>query len=233
VGTAHLLAFLRPGSGQQFATQSGPIGLADVAELARTAEFQLFLSAAGAVQAAHAVFYAFGVLHWQKLGIPNGAIGLLWATGVAAEIGLFAFSRSIVRKFGSVELIAAGAAAAIVRWLAMAFDPPFLILVPLQVLHALTFGATHLGAMHFIARTVGSERAGTAQALHASATNGIAMGGAMLLSGVLYARLGGQSYLAMALIAVLGLLASIGLMRRQPGVGWLRPRHRTKQRWLP
>jgi PPP family 3-phenylpropionic acid transporter len=215
VGTAHLLASRRPASAKDLTAQSGPIGLAEVADLARSADFLLFLCAAGAVQAAHAVFYAFGVLHWQTLGIPNGAIGVLWATGVAAEVGLFAFSRSVVHRLGAVELIVVGAAAAMVRWLWMAFDPPFLILVPLQALHALTFGATHLGAMHFIGRTVGPERAGTAQAFHAAVTTGVAMGGAMLLSGVLYGRVGGQSYLGMAVIALLGLLAGIALRRRR------------------
>jgi PPP family 3-phenylpropionic acid transporter len=219
VGTAHWLACHRPDSAGHRISRSAPIGLAEVAELARSADFVLFLCAAGAVQAAHAVFYAFGVLHWRTLGISNGAIGLLWAIGVVAEIVLFAFSRRIVHRVGAVDLIVAGAAAAVVRWFSMAFDPPILILVPLQFLHALTFGAAHLGAMHFIGRTIGPERAGTAQAFHSTATTGLAMGGAMLLSGLLYGRVGGQSYLAMAVIALLGLLASIALRRRRYGAG--------------
>jgi PPP family 3-phenylpropionic acid transporter len=225
VCSAHLLAFVRPAGARQFAGHGAPVGFAEVAELARAADFRLFLCAAGAVQAAHAVFYAFGVLHWQTLGIPNAAIGLLWGIGVAAEIGLFAFSRGLVHRFGSVELIAAGAVAAMIRWLVMAFDPPFPVLVPLQVLHAVTFGATHVGAMHFIGCTVGPGRAGTAQAFHASVTSGVAMGGAMLLAGALYARFGGRSYLAMALIAALGLLASIGLIRLRSEAQWPSRRH--------
>jgi PPP family 3-phenylpropionic acid transporter len=219
VGTAHWLACHRLDSARHCASRSAPLGLAEIAELARSADFVLFLCAAGAVQAAHAVFYAFGVLHWRTLGISNSAIGLLWAMGVIAEVGLFAFSRSIVHRVGAAELIVAGAAAAVVRWLSMALDPPFLILVPLQFLHALTFGATHLGAMHFIARTIAPDRAGTAQAIHATATSGLAMGGAMLLSGLLYGRVGGQSYFAMAVIALLGLLASVALWRRRCRAG--------------
>jgi PPP family 3-phenylpropionic acid transporter len=215
VGAAQLLACPRSHSAGHRTATSAPIGLAEVADLAGSADFLLFLCAAGAVQATHAVFYAFGVLHWRTLGISNGAIGLLWAIGVVAEVGLFAFSRSIVHRVGAVELIVAGAAAAVVRWLSMAFDPPFFTLVLLQCLHALTFGATHLGAMHFIGHAAGPERAGTAQALHATATTGVAMGGAVILSGLLYGRLGGQSYLAMAVIALLGLLASTALWRRR------------------
>lgn len=214
VCAAHVLWRPQPANGG-IVVRRPPIGLTEAVELVRSADYLLFLCAAGTVQAAHAVFYAFGVLHWRTLGISNAAIGLLWAIAVAAEIVLFAFSRTIVQRLGAIDLIVAGAAAAVVRWLSMAFDPPVLLLVPLQVLHALTFGATHLGAMHFIGGVVEPERAGTAQALHAAATTGVAMGGAMLLSGLVYGPLGGQSYLAMAGIALLGLLAGVALRRRR------------------
>jgi PPP family 3-phenylpropionic acid transporter len=219
VCAAHFLARPVPANTADVAARRAPLRLAEAAELARSADFLLFLCAAGAVQAAHAVFYAFGVLHWRALGMSASAIGLLWAIGVAAEIGLFAFSRAIVQRLGATELIVVGALAALVRWLSMAFDPPLFLLVPLQLLHALTFGATHLGAMHFIERTVGPERAGTAQAFHATATSCVAMGGAMALSGVLFGKLGGQSYLAMAAIAFLGLLAGLALRHRRCGAG--------------
>ena len=62
--------------------------------------------------------------------------------------------RAVVRRIGPVELIVLGGGAAVVRWLAMGFDPPLALLVPLQMLHALTFGATHIGAIHFIGRVV-------------------------------------------------------------------------------
>ena len=87
----------------------------------------------------------------------------------------------------------------------MGFDPPLALLVPLQVLHGLTFGATHLGAIHFMARAVPETQAGTAQALYASVVGGMGMGGAMLLAGPLYADFGGRAYWAMAVIAVVGL----------------------------
>jgi MFS transporter, PPP family, 3-phenylpropionic acid transporter len=220
---AHFLSHGCAASSEHGALRQAPLGIGGVTQLAQSADFLLFLCAAGAVQAAHAVFYAFGVLHWRTLGISNAGVGFLWATGVAAEIGLFAFSRNIMRRLGAVDLITVGAAAAVVRWFSMAFDPPLLLLVPLQFLHALTFGATHLGAMHFIGRAVRPEHAGTAQALHATATSGIAMGGAMLLSGVLYGRLAGLSYLAMAVIALLGLLAAVSLKRRSSGRKSLTP----------
>ena len=178
--------------------------------------FLLFLLAVGCVQAAHAVFYTFGTVHWGAQGLSATWSGILWAIGVIAEILLFAFSAAAVRTMGIATLIAAGALAGVVRWTAMGFDPPLVVLVVLQVLHGATYGATHLGAVHFISNTVPQELGGTAQALYASVTAGIAMGSATLLSGWFYVAWGGRAYFAMAALALAGLLASLALLRREP-----------------
>jgi PPP family 3-phenylpropionic acid transporter len=195
------------------------IGLADALALMRSRLFLAFLLAVGAVQAAHAAFYAFGTLHWAAQGISSGWAGILWAIGVAVEIGLMAFSGAVVRRIGAAELVVLGAGASVVRWLAMGFDPPLAALVALQALHGVTYGATHIGAFYLIARAVPEAQAGTAQALYASITAGIAMGGATLLSGQLYAAYGGRAYWAMAAVAGVGLAASVALRRYRVGRG--------------
>jgi PPP family 3-phenylpropionic acid transporter len=73
----------------------------------------------------------------------------------------------------------------------------------LQLLHALSFGATHLGALGFVARHAPPGQAATAQGYVAIA-QGIVMAGAMGVSGVLYATFGSLAYAAMALAAVAG-----------------------------
>jgi PPP family 3-phenylpropionic acid transporter len=207
------------GLGRLKAATSPPrLSLAGALGLLGSRTFLVFLLAVGATQAAHAMFYTFGTLHWRALGLSTGWAGALWAVGVIAEIGLFAFSRAVVARIGARQLIALGAAAAVVRWLLMGFDPPLALLVPLQMLHALTFGATHLGAMHYISETVPEAQAGTAQSLYASVTGGIAMGSAILISGPLYVAWAGQGYWAMALIAAAALAASHAL-RRSPRTG--------------
>src|SRR5262249_60229694 len=74
---------------------------------------------------------------------------------------------------------------------------------PLQCLHALSFGATHLGALGFMARAAPAELGATAQGYLAVAL-GLVMAAAMGISGVLYARWGGLAYSAMALAAAAG-----------------------------
>jgi PPP family 3-phenylpropionic acid transporter len=75
----------------------------------------------------------------------------------------------------------------------------------LQCLHALSFGATHLGAVAVVARRAPAELAATAQGYFAVAL-GLVMAAALGVSGVLYAHWGGFAYAAMALVAAAGAL---------------------------
>jgi len=186
--------------------------------------FLLMLFATSTVQGAHALYYAFGTIHWRSIGISETVIGQLWATGVVAEIALFLVSKRIVEAIGSPRLMTLAGLAAVLRWLAMAYDPPLSVLLPVQLLHGLTFGAAHLGALHFIAQAVPEDRAATAQGLYAAVTAGIAMGGGMLAAGPLYAQLGGRGYLVMAGVAAISAVAAMVLNARWRGGRLLAPR---------
>ena len=186
--------------------------LADVISLLRGRTFVLFLLCSGAIQASHAMLYVFGVLHWRSLGMSAGFIGTLWAISVAAEVALFWAARRVA-FIGPVELMLAGGLCGLIRWTVMAVDPAVGLLVPLQLLHAGTYAATHLGAMNWISRNVPDYQAGSAQALLSTFTAGISMGLAMLASGPLYAHYSGAGYLAMTLLAVVGIAAGLTLRK--------------------
>src|SRR5262249_34176942 len=83
-----------------------------------------FLAAAAAsfIQASHAIYYGFSALDWRAAGLDGGAIGALWALAVVAEIALFAISGRL--PVAPTTLLMLGAAGAVIRWSAMAFDPP-------------------------------------------------------------------------------------------------------------
>src|SRR5262249_59934570 len=84
------------------------------------------------------------------------------------------------------------------------------LLFGLQALHGVTFGASHVGAIHFMARTVPEGQASSAQALYAAVSSGVLLGAATLLVGPLYADYGARAYLAMAGLAAVGLFAAVG-----------------------
>ena len=167
----------------------------------RSPAFLTVAAAAGLVQASHAVYYGFSTLAWTANGFDGVAIGTLWALGVIAEIALFAVSGRL--PFGPASLLGLGAAGAVIRWTAMAFDPPAATLPALQILHGLSFGATHLGAVQYLAREAPEGLGATAQG-YLSIALGLVMAAAMGISGLLFGKYGSLAYLAMAAAALAG-----------------------------
>jgi len=171
--------------------------------LLRNGAYLAVLAAASLIQASHAVYYSFSTVAWSAVGLNGVAIAGLWALGVAAEIVLFAVSGRLPPSFTPMALLLIGAGGGVLRWSAMAFDPPVAALPWLQLLHGLSFGATHLGTLGFIARHARPGQGATAQGYLAIAL-GLVMAAATGLSGLLFASLGGKAYAAMALMAVAG-----------------------------
>jgi PPP family 3-phenylpropionic acid transporter len=171
--------------------------------LLRERPFIAVIAAASLTQASHAVYYGFSAVQWSAAGFDGTLIAALWALGVAAEIVLFALQSRLPPFFEPTVLLLTGACGGALRWIGMAFDPPAFMLATLQLLHALSFGATHLGALMFLVRHAPPAQAATAQGYLAIAS-GVAMAGAMSLSGVLYRDFGSGAYAAMALTAIAG-----------------------------
>ncbi len=182
--------------------------------LLRDPGFVAVAAAASLIQGSHALYYSFSTIDWQAAGFGGGTIGVLWALGVLAEIVLFALSARLPAAFSPSVLILIGGVGALVRWTAMALDPPGALLPLLQCLHGLSFGATHLGTLAFIGRAAPAGLAATAQGYLAVST-GVAIAAATGLSGLLYARFGGAAYGAMAMIAAAGLVAAFAAHRMQ------------------
>lgn len=183
----------------------------DVREALAHRGLLLVMIAGGVIQASHAVYYAFSAIHWQAQGIDGRWFGLLWGVGVIAEIALFAYAGRVLQRIGAVAMIALGAAGGIVRWGLMALDPSFVALVVLQLLHGLTFGATHLGTVHAIQERVGADRAASAQALHSALSSGVLMGLTTVAAGSLYENFAGVSYIAMMGLSIAGLALALGV----------------------
>ena len=171
--------------------------------LLRDPAFIAVVAAASLIQGSHAMFYGFTAAQWLSAGLDGTVIAALWALGVAAEIVLFALSARLPPFFTPTVLLTVGALGAALRWTGMAFDPPFLALPWLMLLHALSFGATHLGALGFVARHAPPGQAATAQG-YLAIVMGLVTAGGTAISGVLFAAFGSFAFMAMALAAVVG-----------------------------
>jgi len=182
---------------------------APLLEIARNRQLIAFMLAAGMLQASHGVYYGFATLHWRASGLSDGVIGALWAEGVIAEIILFAFSGGFVRRFGPVGLLSIAAIAGLVRWSALGMTVALPVLIAVQGLHAFTFGAAHLAAMHYIAASVPASHGTTAQSLYSSTAQGWLLAASMLASGWLYGHFGASAFFAMGAISVAGGLLAV------------------------
>lgn len=175
--------------------------------------FWLFLAVAGLNQASHAVLYGFATLHWRASGLSDATIGWLWAEGVLAEILLFALSNRILARIGVSGLLLLAGLASALRWLALGLTTDLSALIVLQALHGLTFGAAHLAAMHFIARSIPANLTATAQSLNTAIAGGVIMAGAMAGAGWLYSTFAGHAFLAMTVLALASAVLAFALGR--------------------
>ncbi|MET4808081.1 PPP family 3-phenylpropionic acid transporter [Limibacillus sp. MBR-115] len=166
----------------------------------------LWLLLAGALlQASHAVYYAFSAIHWRSVGMSETLVAGLWAEGVIAEIFLFFLGRRLLTHISPLSFLAIAGIAGVFRWTVMGLTDSLIPLALIQVLHALTFGAAHLGTMHLLSDLLPEDKAASAQSLYSAAV-GATMGLAMLLSGTLYSAYSSAAYYAMTLVSLIAVL---------------------------
>lgn len=181
---------------------------APLGALATQPRFLLFLVVGALLQSSHAAYYALSAVHWKAAGLSTATVGWLWAEGVIAEVLLFAVGGVAVAKLGPVGLLVLAAVAGIVRWSVLGATTMLPALVGVQALHAFTFGAAHLGAMYFIAKSAPAGLHSTAQGVYAAVSGGLGMGLALLAAGAVYDAAAGAAFHAMAVMSlVAGLLA--------------------------
>ena len=184
---------------------------AGLGELVRDPAFMTAVVACGLIQSAHAFYYSFSTLAWKHQGIPESTTGVLWAVGVAAEIGFLWFLEPWRRRIGPRNLLVLGGAASIVRWTALAFSPPLWLVFPLQALHFLSYAATFLASLQLAERLSTPRNASAAQTINSALSGGILMGLATMASGPLFDRFGAHGYLLMSAMSVAGLIGAVRL----------------------
>lgn len=170
------------------------------------------LTAAGLVQASHALFYGFGSILWTERSYTAAEIGTLWAIGVVAEIVLFTYATRLLSILGARWFLVLGGLVGTLRWALFPIDLGFLGYAALQVTHAFSFGATHLALQAVIQVAVADHRIGAAQGA-AYALQTVLMAVATIASGAAYGLYGPQAFYIMAAMTVSAVLLSLGAPR--------------------
>jgi MFS transporter, PPP family, 3-phenylpropionic acid transporter len=156
--------------------------------------------------AAHGPYYTFFSIHLAAHGYSAGAIGWLWALGVASEIAIFVWMPRLYRAFTLRSILIASFALAVLRFLAIGWlAQSFAALLLAQLLHAATFGAYHAAAIGYVHQLFRGRLQARGQAIYGSM--GFGVGGALgaLASGALWAPVGaGPTFTFAAVCAALG-----------------------------
>ena len=172
--------------------------------LFRLPVFRNLVLVAALILGSHAMHDAFAVIRWSAAGISPGTASLLWSESVAAEVLVFfVIGPALVTRLTPAGAAAIAALAGILRWTVMAQTTDVIALALVQPLHGITFALLHLASMRLMARTVPHGLEGTAQAIYGTVGIGTATALLILVSGVLYARLGAQGFWVMAALCAL------------------------------
>ncbi len=190
----------------------------DASKLFRSPSFLLMLITVGLTQGSHATYYTFSELHWSHLGFSPTMIGVLWATGVVAEIVILFQGRWMTKRFGAVGLMLIGAVAATIRWPLTGLSPGLPVLIALQCLHAATFACTYLGSVAFLAKAVPSSLTATSMTIVASLGIGAMTGlGAVVVGQIFTREEPFISYGLMGVMAALAIVSALALAQRWDG----------------
>jgi PPP family 3-phenylpropionic acid transporter len=126
------------------------------------------------IQLSHGPYYALFSLFLEQKGYSSTATGLLWATGVVAEIVLFLFMPYLLSRYTLRKIILASILFSILRWMLIAqYANQPIVLYFAQVLHAASFGSAHVAAVHMVHRHFGVNFQAIGQALYASVSFGL------------------------------------------------------------
>lgn len=169
-----------------------------------------------------------GTLHWgctapyhgflsillQDRGLSPQVTSIAFVLSVVGEITAFFFFTRVRRRFALSTLLAWAMGSSILRWIVIARSTSPTVLVAIQIMHLLTFGAFHATAVAWLAECVPSKLRATGQTLYTASVYGLGNLIGMLGSGALYDATGGAatSFLVAGVVEVvpLGLVLVLG-----------------------
>ena len=179
-----------------------------IGNILRQRKVKALMAACFAMSSAHGAFYVFYSIHLAAHGYSKTEVGLLWSLGVVAEIVVFMLMARLARRFSLRDILLASFVAAVVRFVLMGWGvESAMVMIFVQLLHGLTFGAYHASAIAAVNQWFPGKTQGRGQALYSSLSFGA--GGLLgaLISGRTWDWLGsGWTFMVSAAFALAGVL---------------------------
>jgi PPP family 3-phenylpropionic acid transporter len=146
----------------------------EIFKIIRQPEIIAFFVVFMLLQFPHGPYYVFYSIFLKQLNYTSTEIGFLWALGVGAEVLLFIFMKQILAKISLRTILLWSIYVSVCRWLIIGFFGESLVLMVLaQILHAASFGASHVVAIHLVHKYFGDQHQGKGQAFYSSLSFGL------------------------------------------------------------
>nr|MBL8410132.1 MFS transporter [Dechloromonas sp.] len=148
-------------------------GEQSIRAILRQSRVRALMAACFAMSAAHGAFYVFYSIHLAGHGYSKTEVGMLWSLGVVAEIFVFMGMARLSRRYSLRAILLLCFGTAVVRFLLMGWGvESAAIMVAVQLMHGLTFGAYHASAIAAVNAWFPGKAQGRGQALYSSLSFG-------------------------------------------------------------
>ena len=160
----------------------------------------------------HGPYYTFYTIYLEEAGYDSHMIGILWATGVLAEIIIFLIMHRLLPAHGARKLLLITLLLTSLRWLLIGFFVNDLgILFLAQLIHAFSFGVFHAVGISLVHDFFTGSHQGRGQALYSSVSYGAGVATGSFISGIVWDQWGAASLFMFA--SVCTLVASVIVWR--------------------
>lgn len=119
-------------------------------QLLKEAATLRMMIAVSLITASHAAYYTYSTIHWSEAGISTEMTSLFWGLAVVAEILFFLVSKRLFKSWKISHLMILSAIFAVIRWGIMGSTTEIASIIFAQLLHSVTFGASHIAMIRYI-----------------------------------------------------------------------------------
>ncbi len=167
----------------------------------------VFLFCAFLMLVSHGTYYGFYSIHLENLGYGKTFIGISWALASIAEIVVMIKSDIIFKRFSTDNVLFFSFMVAVLRWLGLFFTTSPVIILFLQILHAVTYGTFHVSSILYIDSLTPDEGKTLGQAVNNAVTYGLGLMVGFFINGFLFETLGTFTlFMVSSFIALVGAL---------------------------
>jgi PPP family 3-phenylpropionic acid transporter len=129
-------------------------------------------------------------LYLADLGATETLMGLSQTVQTFSEIPVFFFSALLLQRFGARGLLLLSLTAVVIRMMAYTLLPPVWLVLPINLLHGLTFSALWVAGVTYANEVAPKGLGATAQGLFTGVSMGLGSALGALLGGTLYDSFG-------------------------------------------